>query len=267
MSEIRKYIALIESAILSEDSSSLEASILGEWDNEYEDIDELIDAESIEDVIEHLLDVGMKKELEYLLDEQNIGVDVYQSHGNDNAAIYALSNNIGIIRSSDGKHYYVYTDPDRLVYDTDEDFVLSFFNYDEDAESDDFWKSVGENKFAYHATNEENVDSILKHGLEVRNDSRGITNKGTGSAVFTTLNIEELDQNVYGDAHIKINLNAMKNDGYMPKVMEEEPLIIDRFRSAIAHMFDMEYEGGNNDLSPNTLVIFGNIPPKYLEMM
>lgn len=29
----------------------------------------------------------------------------------------------------------------------------------------------------------------------------------------------------------------------------------------------IDYDNGNSDLSPDTLVIFGNIPPKYLEFI
>lgn len=267
MSEFKKYVKLIEQAIVESSDSDLELSILSDWDGEYKNIDDLIDGEGVEDVIEHLLDDGMKKELYYLFKHEGIYADVNPSHGNDDAAIIALSNGLGIIRYEDGKTYSVYSDAESLIYEIDEDFLFSFFCFDEDKESNEFWESIGGNSFAYHATNESNVEDILEDGLESRYGSRGLTNRDTGAAVFTTLRIEEINNNVYGDAHIKINLGAMKKDGYMPKVAEEYPLIEDRYRSAIAHIFGIEYESANNDLSPETLVIFGDIPPEYLELM
>lgn len=267
MTGMMKYVKLIERAVVESSDADLMTSLLSEWDGEYENIDDLIDDEGIEDVIERLLDVGMKKELEYLFKHEGIRADVNPSHGNDDSAIIALSNGLGIIRHEDGKTYSVYSDIDRLVYEIDEDFLFTFFCYDEYKESNEFWESLGGNEFAYHATNDDYISNIMDDGLEPRIHSRGLTNTSTGSAVFTTLDIEELDMNVYGDAHIKINLSAMKEDNYKPRVSEEHPLIIDRYRSSIAHIFGVEYESDNNDLSPDTLVIFGHIPPKYLELI
>ena len=43
----------------------------------------------------------------------------------------------------------------------------------------------------YHATTQDHVEDILEHGLESRNQTRGLNNRSVGSAVFTTSEFEE----------------------------------------------------------------------------
>jgi len=61
----------------------------------------------------------------------------------------------------------------------------------------------------------------------------------------------------------------MKKDNYMPEVSREEPIINANKRESLAHQiglkdFFVETEHG---ISPTTIIFFGNIPPKYLEIL
>ena len=63
----------------------------------------------------------------------------------------------------------------------------------EDQFNKDFWESGGE---VYHATTEENADDIEKDGIEARSQTRGMSNRNEGSAVYTTTDIDETEMEV-----------------------------------------------------------------------
>jgi len=152
-------------------------------------------------------------------------------------------------------------DATEWVNDTDRTDYVDLGDYNEE-----FWSSdPGE---TYHATPEENVEDILREGLAPMNKTRGIDNRGTGAAVFTSSEID-LIQGSYGPKVFKIDLSAMRRDGYMPEVAEEEPIMEKRAKEALAAKiglddFNWEVESGVDE---TTLVIFGHIPPKYLELL
>ena len=133
-------------------------------------------------------------------------------------------------------------------------------------EKPSFWEEVGDGFIAYHATTSDNAESIRKHGLQIKNESRGLSNRGTPSAIFATT--EEAETESYGRIVIKIDVGKMKRDGYMPRTEMEEPVIEAEQRSSIANMIGIEdYDQFNeieDGISPNTIVFYGNIPPKYL---
>jgi len=131
---------------------------------------------------------------------------------------------------------------------------------------DEFWEYPS---FVYHATDSSNAESIMRDGLHQKNDSRGLSNRDMGSAVFTSLEPDAIE--AYGDTVIAINAPQMKADGYMPSVEGETPLVDSEIRSAIANLigFD-EYiaeEYSSEGFHPDTLAFYGDIPPKYLEVM
>jgi len=132
-----------------------------------------------------------------------------------------------------------------------------------------FWDDVSDGSVAYHATREENVESIKKNGLEIRNESRGITNRGTPSAVFASFDENAIES--YGDIVIEINLGMMKRDGYMPTVEMEEPINECEQRKSLAWKIGLrDYDcwvDSSDGLSEETIVIFGKIPPKYLKFI
>jgi hypothetical protein len=134
--------------------------------------------------------------------------------------------------------------------------------------TEEFWGPDGEPPPLYHATPTENVESILEEGLGVRCDTRGISNRCTGAAVYTTTELSEAEYGSYGDAIFRIDTAAMQRDGYMPGVALEPDEEERQWREALAHRlgaeeYVWEIEQG---MSPNTIVVFGQIPPKYLTL-
>ena len=129
--------------------------------------------------------------------------------------------------------------------------------------NEDFWKDMNSQFFLYHATDSENYEDIMQNGLLPRNQTRGISNRSTPSSVFTSDNPDDIES--YGNIILKIDVLAMKNDGYMPVVGEEEPLAIYEYKSAIAHALGVEYYPEEEPgISPTTIIVYGDIPPKYI---
>ena len=122
----------------------------------------------------------------------------------------------------------------------------------------------------WHATPDENVQNILKNGLGRRNDTRGLTNRSVGAAVFTTTEPEELAMGSYGDNHFEIDCAAMKADGLTPTVTQEPEVEEYEFRKALLYKVGAEdaadrLEHGR-DMAPHTVIVHGDIPPKYLKL-
>lgn len=132
--------------------------------------------------------------------------------------------------------------------------------------NDEFW----ENEFPlYHATKENSLQSIMKDGLTKQNQSRAIENRSTPSAVFTSDNPDDISS--YGNIVLEINTTAMKQDGYMPVVSKESPIEYAEYIDAIANKIgldDYHYDESyiSEGIYSSTVVVFGNIPPKYLRI-
>lgn len=131
----------------------------------------------------------------------------------------------------------------------------------------EFWDELGDNAVAYHRTVEENVQSIQKHGLLPKNNTRGMSNANTGSAVFASWDYENTTS--YGEYIFEINLSRMKQDGYMPQVSQEEPVAEGEVEGALAHGIGISdyYVEIEQGIDSDTIVIFGKIPPKYLRLL
>ncbi len=132
-----------------------------------------------------------------------------------------------------------------------------------------FWNDVFPSSTVYHATHSEYAKEIQEKGLRPSNESRGISNRGTGAAVFTSENPDNID--FYGDTIFVINLGDMKRDGYMPNVSREEPIEEAEKRNLIANrigldMFDATHDLQSEGIYGDTVVIYGTIPPKYLSL-
>ena len=143
--------------------------------------------------------------------------------------------------------------------------------YEERDESAEFWEGVGAGSYLYHATEEDNVASILREGLEARSDTRGLYNRDIGPAVFAVSDgvIDDLHSVLgsYGDAVICIDLGAMKAGGYTPEITGETPLEEADLRESLARGIDYEYEAEReSDYMEDTVAILGDIPPKYLSL-
>jgi len=148
-------------------------------------------------------------------------------------------------------------------------YEYELYTYVPPKEDENFWKSADRPSEVYHATPNENVDNILKNGLEPRDQTRGITNRGTGSAVFTSENPHDIDS--YGDVILVIDLNQMMKDGFMPSASKEEPVEEAQTRSQLAYQLGISNYQPSTDyssdgISESTVVIFDKIPPKYISV-
>jgi hypothetical protein len=147
-------------------------------------------------------------------------------------------------------------------YNIDQFYEVKDFNQE-------FWDGLGNGFTLYHATHKENLQEILKNGILPKNNSRGINNRSTMSAVFTSDNPNDIRS--YGDVVLEINMSEMKRDGYMPTVDKESPLSVSEYKNAIANKIGMEdYHDedsyASEGLYESTVVIFGKIPPKYIKV-
>lgn len=124
----------------------------------------------------------------------------------------------------------------------------------------DFWEHP---PALYHGTSEDSWKEIQAEGLLPMAETRGIANRGTGSAVFTSLDVDVPAE--YGDVIIQIDTAAMKRDGLTPEVGLETPIVEHELRSAMAHLLRTEYEGDiEAGISGDTVVLYGSVPAKYL---
>lgn len=134
----------------------------------------------------------------------------------------------------------------------------------EDQFNDDFWSGPGP---VFHATQDENGPAIEESGLSMADDTRGMSNRGSGAAVYTTAEWEEAISGSYGDTIFEIDAAAMARDGYKPMVRQEPDVVRGELVGALASAlgddnFNYDYEAG---MSPNTIVFYGHIPPQYLK--
>lgn len=144
----------------------------------------------------------------------------------------------------------------------DVSFNGNVFDYIEEPNfNDEFWDYPAP---VYHGTTEEAWEDIKENGLEPRSDSRGLTNKGTGAAVFTSLDTTVPEN--YGDVLLEIDTKAMKKDGILPYADREEPLIEADALEALASKIGLDnyYVDREEGLDPDTVVFHGPIPPKYI---
>jgi len=175
-----------------------------------------------------------------------------------------------------GKKYIIELDDDdeTVNVSSPEDWLQSVmwderaFEYVRESNfNEDFWESPSP---LYHATPEENVEEILEDGLEARSETRGLSNRGMGEAVFASTEPEGYIES-YGDAVIEIDMPQMKADGYTPEVGQEEDIERYEQESSLINllgldneMYPEQPEGG---MDYNTIAIFGDIPPKYLKVL
>ncbi len=138
-------------------------------------------------------------------------------------------------------------------------------NYDY---SYNFWNEVGPHSIVYHATKEEYKDEIIKNGLKKMNKTRGIINKGTPSAIFASWNEDDISD--YGNIIFAIHLGKMKEDGYMPEVSKESPVEELEQIQQLCHKIGIEEcmtsDYGSYGIRDSTIIIYGNIPAKYLKV-
>jgi hypothetical protein len=134
----------------------------------------------------------------------------------------------------------------------------------------------------YHASPKENLESIKQEGLKPQHQSRSLTNRHINAAVFTTTEHEEvwnpayskdwIPGGPYGDLLVMIHTDMMKSDGYMPEVSREPAYaeqaamneLARRIQTWDRHGEERETVSSSDGVSPQTIIIHGNVPAKYL---
>ncbi len=135
-----------------------------------------------------------------------------------------------------------------------------------DTFSKDFWSSPSP---LYHATQKRFVEDIQEDGLEGRSSSRGLSNRSVGSAVFTTMSLSEAEYGAYGNFIFQIDTRSMKKDRYTPEVGEEPDILENGARSGLAHLVGLDdyYYDIERGVSDQTVIVYGDIPAKYLTLI
>ena len=214
------------------------------------------------DLIDYLKSFDKLSQVIIALDLNNVGYDVLDLK-DEKFYVFDFQNSVYIIRGDETYHDIELAKD--WIYSLD-DYALE--NYI-DSPQNNFWDEVSINSVAYHGTDSENVDNIMKVGLHRMDKTRGLSNRNTGSAVFASWDIDHTES--YGDSVIEINLGQMKADGYMPDVAEEEPVTECKLREALAWKLGLKdfycnEEYSSDGISEDTIVIYGNIPAKYLSL-
>lgn len=134
--------------------------------------------------------------------------------------------------------------------------------------NDRFWKSVPPRDFfVYHGTNKDQIASIKSRGLRTSKETRGIANRSTPPAVFTSENLDTARH--YYSTILEINVSEMKRDKYTPHTSQEEPIEIAEMANSLAHLigleeFNFQIEDG---LAYDTVLFYDYIPPKYINVL
>lgn len=210
------------------------------------------------------------RELEDLEGVENI-MQYLQAHGKD-AKVVDLA----------GDHYVVYDDmivdpdwpwarkKDDWLYRTEasrlrERLAAEF----EDRFNKQFWQRP---EPLFHGTPTENVEDIKREGLTMQHKSRGLSNRSIRAAVFTERSPEYCGYN-YGPAVFEIDTIQMKKDGFMPRVEKEPNHLESDILNFIAHKigaWDEDQDLANafsEGTSEDTVIIYADIPPKYLKLL
>ncbi len=133
--------------------------------------------------------------------------------------------------------------------------------------NEEFWKNVGQGEKVYHGTQEDRIKDIMEIGLSTMDETRGINNRSTGSAIFTSPSAEIASY--YYPIVIEINVGQMKVDGHMPQASKESPVDEAEILQTLANKIGLEgfYADYEQGLDPETIIFYGNIPVKYLRVV
>jgi len=142
------------------------------------------------------------------------------------------------------------------------------YNYvDERDMNKEFWLDVSPGFVVYHGTQEDRLESIQREGLSAMDETRGLSNRNTGLAVFTSPNPETAEY-AY-PVVIAIDVWAMKESGYTPQVGVEEPVSEAEMYEALASKVGLEdyYHEVEQGIDPGTVVFYDSIPPQFLRVL
>lgn len=141
-----------------------------------------------------------------------------------------------------------------------------FFGDMEEKFNDDFWQYP---VTLYHGTRD--IEGVMDEGIYASNVTRGIGNRGVSAAVFTSLDMyvaQEYEDDIEGGI-VAIDTMAMKQNGYTPYVSQEPEVLEEDLSSALMSAVGAEYEVEYADpgISTDTVIIYGNVPAKYLQVI
>ena len=148
------------------------------------------------------------------------------------------------------------------IKDKVEELLVEKFN-------NDFQKYPGT---LFHSTPNKNLEAIMKRGLKAESQTRGLTNRGVGAAIFTYDNEESTMTGSYGDTVLAIDCEAMKRDG-LEFYVEQEPAVTENETAGIlasavgADNFNWEAGGDGADDPATVILHIGVVPPKYLRVV
>lgn len=220
---------------------------------------QVTDAQAPWNPSEHDLD----EVLEWYSDNSMDIIPVLDEFGADYEEVVFPKSKILVFETGTGTYVYEdesITEANEWVNDAE---PMEYYKTETDEE---FWKHNLQGFVVYHATPEENIESIMANGLEEMDKTRGIENRSTGSAIFTSDNPHDIDS--YGSVIIEINVGAMQADGYMPHVAHEEPIQEKFGKERLANQIGLEefYWEVESGIAETTYVFYGAIPPKYLSI-
>jgi len=226
-------------------------------------IDEVIDNLTEEDGINELL-------IEALFKLKNIDYKIIEMVDNSKSLVFNINNEVKMI--SVFEYPVMIADMEELIRDgisqgSIEDIVPKenehLLKLDERFNKD-FWEYPAE---VYHGTNKENVEDIQNGGINAESQTRGMSNKSIGAAVFTSSELETAGY--YYDKVFKIDTSAMKTDGYTPFVYQEPDIYEKDLAEALANLYDIENFNYDVEqgMDEGTIIFDGNIPAKYVELM
>ena len=231
------------------------------------------------EILEFYIDNGDMQRLKQTMDEHDISYDTIEAPSGKKILTIEVGTN---------KNYGGQEVPDLWVveqykegftkWDSAEEWIDDAAEnpeeyYPEQNKSTEFWDGVGPGSVLYHATPDENADTILQTGLEAREDTQGLDNKDMGPAVFT-ISPEHTDSphatlESHGDTIISIDLASMKADGYMPEIAGETPVEEAETKNALANLIGYDFYEAEHaqDYMPDTIAIYGDVPAKYLSVL
>jgi hypothetical protein len=124
----------------------------------------------------------------------------------------------------------------------------------------------------FHSTPNKNLEALMKRGLQAESQSRGLTNRGVGAAIFTYDNEESTMTGSYGDTVLAIDCKAMKRDG-LEFYVEQEPAVVENETAGVlanvagADNFHWEAGGDGADDPATVILHIDRVPPKYLRVV
>ena len=132
----------------------------------------------------------------------------------------------------------------------------------------DFSEYSNGDPYGYHGTSEDLLPSIMRDGLTPMNRTRGIANRGTGAAVFIFMGTPEIASE-HGSVLLRIDIPAMEKDGFLPEASLESPVKEKMVAELIARQLGVDgfYYEVEPGIYENTVVVFGVIPPKYIQVV